>query len=106
MANGLGVAALVFSIIAIFLPVVSLYVVWMSLVFAASAAACGERPVTIVAVAICLANVLFLTPLTTISDQLTNSSPRVITGALFVAAIVMLVFKRRPAQQATTASHV
>ena len=54
MAKGFGIAALVVAILAVFVPVVSIVVVWFALILAAIAGLLGNRVYPIAVVATCL----------------------------------------------------
>lgn len=63
MAKGLGVASLVVAILGIFVPVVTIYVVWLALILAALAGFLGDKVFPIASLLACLINVIFLSPL-------------------------------------------
>lgn len=62
MAKGFGIAALVFAILAIFVPVVSIYVVAFAMLMAAVAGFFGDKVFTVASVAISVVNCYFLSP--------------------------------------------
>lgn len=64
MQKGFGIAALVFSILAVFVPVVTVYVVLLAMILAAVAGFFGDRTFTIASVAISVVNIVFLSPVT------------------------------------------
>jgi hypothetical protein len=64
VGKGIGIAAMVLGIIAIFVPFVSIYMVWLAMILAISAAFAGEKPFSAATFAICMVNVLFLSPAT------------------------------------------
>jgi len=63
MGQGLGIGAMIVAILAIFVPVVGIYVVWGALVLATVAALMGDRVYPVVTVIITIVNVVFLSPL-------------------------------------------
>jgi len=64
MNKGLGVGAMVVAILAIFVPVVTVYVVWLALGLATLAALMKDMTYPIVTVLISAINVVFLSPMT------------------------------------------
>ena len=64
MGMGVGIAGLVLAIIAIFVPLVALYVIWVSLIFTSIAAFAGDKPFSIAAWCVSLVNLLLLSPIT------------------------------------------
>jgi hypothetical protein len=96
MSKGLGIAALVIGILSIIIPVISLYVVWLALILATITALAGDKTFSIATFAICLVNVLFLSPMTWLAlkgEELAGGSfLSVGTFILFLAPIVGLVF--------------
>lgn len=62
MAKGLAIAGLVISTLALVVPLISLYIVWISLLLLTGAAAAGEKQLSIGAYIICAVNVLLLSP--------------------------------------------
>ena len=108
MGMGMGIAALVLSIIAIFIPLVALYVIWVGLIFTAIAAFAGDKAFSIAAWCISLVNLLLLSPITLAiliggpgSDN-TIRGPSIflviVTVALFVLVIVgWIVGRKKPA---------
>ena len=101
MGKGLGIAALVFAIISIFIPLVSLYIMWIALALAASAAFARDKGFSIAAFAIVAVNLFFLSPVA-LAAVFISSSIKVITTALFLAVILGWVTtantKRSPPQ--------
>jgi hypothetical protein len=101
MSTGLGIAALVFGILSIFIPVISLYVVWLALALATIAALSGDKTYSIATFVICLVNVLFLSPATWMAfsgEALSRGSAlKVFTIVMFVAPIagILLSLVRR-----------
>lgn len=71
--RGLSIAALVVSIIAIFVPFYGLYLIVIATLLAIASATCGERALTIAATTINVLNAIFLSPtlyvFLTIQDQ-------------------------------------
>ena len=96
MAKGLGIAALVISILSIFIPVVSLYIVWLALILATIAAIFDAKTLTIATFAICLVNVLFLYPTTwtaLVGERMAGSFfLKAFTITLFIAPIAGLIY--------------
>lgn len=94
MAKGFGIAALVVALLGIAVPVVTIYVVWLSLVLAALAGFFGDKAFPIAAALACLINLVFLSPLTwavLAGENLQGGSGlRVTTIILFIAPIVSL----------------
>jgi hypothetical protein len=105
MGKGLGVAALVVSILAIFVPIVTIYVIWLSLVLAAVAGLLGDKTFPIAATLANLVNILFMSPVTLMAltgENLDGGSTPLMTTTttLFIAPIVTLILgalKRKPA---------
>lgn len=64
MNKGLGIGAMVVAILAIFVPVVTIYVVWLALALAILAALMGDRVFPIVTVLISAINLFFFSPMT------------------------------------------
>lgn len=89
MDKGFGIAALVIAVIAIFIPVVSLYVVFVALILAIIAAFTGDKIFTVATLAICLVNIMFLSPLTVI--VLIGSAVSRHVSGLLVLTIIMFV---------------
>lgn len=98
MSKGLGIAALVIAILAIIVPLVSLYVVWLALVLATFALVTGDTTFSIASFVICLVNVLFLSPATWMvfagEEMVHRSGLKVFTILLFLAPITGFVFSR------------
>jgi FHA domain len=67
MAKGLGIAGLVLAIVAIFTPVVSLFVTLIAMVLVSVAALFGDRVFAVAAVTIGAVNTFFLSPLTLVA---------------------------------------
>ena len=101
MGKGLGIAALVFAIVSIFIPLVSLYVMWIALALTAGAAFARDKGFSIAAFAIVAVNLFFLSPVA-LAAVLISSSIKIITIALFLAVILGWVTaantKRSPPQ--------
>ncbi len=94
MSKGIGIASLVFGILAIFVPVVSLYVVWLALALAALAAFTGDKALSVATLLVCLVNVIFLSP-ATILVLGGVSFLKTCTLGLFLAPIVGLIIGNR-----------
>jgi hypothetical protein len=62
--KGFGLAALVLSMLAIFVPVVTIYMVLLAVGLAAVAGFLGDRAFTVASVAISVVNIVFLSPST------------------------------------------
>lgn len=96
MGKGLGIAALVLGILSIFVPIVSLYVVWLALVLAIGSALGGDKTFAVATVVITLVNVLFLSPATWLAlagEKMSGGSGlKMITVILFLAAIGAVVY--------------
>ncbi len=95
MGKGIGIAALVISILAIFIPIISIYVVWIALILAAISSFNGEKTYSIASLVICVVNVLLLSPATMLvfaGESLGGGSAlKIITLILFLAPIAGLV---------------
>ncbi|MBU4185841.1 MAG: hypothetical protein KKI12_06225 [Proteobacteria bacterium] len=95
MAKGLGIAALVVAIIGIFVPVVTIYVIWLSLILAAIAGLLGDKVFPIASFFANLVNIVFLSPMTwavLAGENVGGGSFFAIsTFILFIAPIVTLV---------------
>ena len=95
MNKGFGIAALVFAILSIFIPAVSIYVVWLALVLATLAALTGDKVFSFSTFLICLVNVIFLSPLTMlVLVQKEMGSIRILTIILFLAPIAGLLIRK------------
>ncbi len=94
MGKGLGIAALIFAIVSIFIPFASLYVMWIALALTASAAFARDRRLSIAAFAVVAVNLFFLSPVA-LAAVLISSSIKVITAALFLAVILGWVTSAR-----------
>lgn len=96
MSKGLGIAALVLGILSIFVPVVSLYVVWLALILATVAAVAGDKTFSIATFTLCLINILFLSLATWMAlagEKLSGGSfLKAGTVILFIAPIGGLIF--------------
>jgi hypothetical protein len=103
MAKGLGIAALVISILSIFVPVVTLYVVWLALALAAVAGFLGDRVFPIASLVICLVNIVFLSPLTWAALAGESMSGgfflKIGTIIMFIAPIVGLILGAKKGTQ-------
>jgi hypothetical protein len=107
MARGLGIGALVIGILSLTVPVISLYVVWLALLLAAVAAVAGDKTFAIATFAICLVNVLFLSPATWLAfageQHAGGIALRLLTTILFAAPLAILVIgalRTRPPRSA------
>lgn len=108
MGLAMGIVGLVMAVIAIFTPLVALYVVWVGLIFTAIAAFAGDKLFSIISWCVSVLNLLLLSPITlailvggTLADK-TVRGPSifllVITVALFVLVIVgWIVGRKKPA---------
>ncbi len=94
MSKGIGIASLVFGILAIFVPVVSLYVVWLALGLAGVAAFAGDRTFSVATLLICLVNVIFLSP-ATILELEGVSFLKTCTIVFFIAPVAGLIICSR-----------
>ena len=92
--RGLSIAALVISIISIFVPFYGLYLIAIGTLLAIASAVCGEKPLTIAATTINLLDALFLSPslylLINIQDQERNGNGGILW--LTIAALLCLPF--------------
>ncbi|UYO51046.1 FHA domain-containing protein [Rhodopseudomonas palustris] len=92
--RGLSIAALVISIISIFVPLYGLYLIAIATLLAVASAVCGERPLTIAATTINLLDALFLSPslylFINIQDQERNGNGGILW--LTIAALLCLPF--------------
>lgn len=97
MSKGFGIAALVFSITGIFIPVVSLYIIWLALILISLLAFAGERTFSFAAYIICLINILFLSPISILlfSEEAKQggSSLKIVTIILFIIPLVGLIVR-------------
>ena len=95
MGKGLGIAALVLSILAIFVPVVSIFVVCLAMLLCAIAGVLGERPFSISSWLISAINLFFLSPLIWVgfaTDRLQGkSSWKLIVGVVLLAPLVAII---------------
>jgi hypothetical protein len=87
MGMGFGIGALVFTILSIIVPVVSLYVLWLGLILAVLAAFSGDKVFSIASFIIGLVNLVFLSPLSLVAISI-SSNVKTITVGLFIAIIV------------------
>jgi hypothetical protein len=102
MGKGLGIAGLVISIIAIFIPIGGIFIGWAALLFVTVAAIAGEVTLTIAVVAISAVDYLFCSPWLWIATAGAHfneniSSPNLLlwsTGIMIVAPIVGLIARR------------
>lgn len=96
MGKGFGIASLVFAIFSIFVPIVTLYVVWLSLALAAVAGLLGDKTFTLAALVISLINIIFLSPMTWAAlagENMGGGSILMITTAiLFLAPVAAMIF--------------
>lgn len=102
MEKGLGVGAIIVAILAIFVPVVTIYVVWGALVLATMAALMGDKVSPIATVMISIVNVLFMSPMTLMALKGENESGgsmyMILTIVLAIAPIVGMVVYTNKAQ--------
>lgn len=95
MAKGLGIAALVVSILAIFVPIVTVYVIWLALILAAVSGFMGDKAFPIASLLVCLLNLVFWSPATWIAfhgEHIQGGSFfRITTIILFIAPIAGLI---------------
>jgi len=96
MAKGLGIAALVVAVLGILVPVVTIYVVWLSLVLAAIAGLLGDTTFPIAATIASLVNIVFLSPMTWALFAGENiggeSFFMVTTVVLFISPVAAMIF--------------
>jgi hypothetical protein len=95
--KALGISALVVAILGIFVPVVTIYVVWFSLALAAIGAFMGDKVFPIVALVANLINLVFLSPLTWMllfgEDAGGGSFFAITTIIMFISPIGAMIFK-------------
>jgi len=95
MAKGFGVAALVVGILSIYVPLVTIYVIWLALVLATVAGLLGDKVFPLATFATCLINILFLSPVTlaglAAEREAGGSAHLVITIILFIAPVAALI---------------
>lgn len=95
MAKGLGIAALVLSILAIFVPVITIFVVWLAMILAAVGGFFGERAFAIASVLVSLVNLILLSPMTWAAFAGENAGGgaffQTVTVILFIAPIVAMI---------------
>jgi hypothetical protein len=97
VSKGFGLASLMVSIIGIIVPVVTIYVVWLALALASTAAFFGNKKYTISSFFTCLINVLFLSPLTLALLYGESTGGKgiflITTIILFIAPLGILIIK-------------
>ena len=97
VGTGIGIAALIFAIIGMFLPAVGLFVAWIALIIACFAALFGDKALTIATLIVSVVGFLQNTPTLwlTMTVNGVQSSPsnalRVITLILLIAPIVCMI---------------
>lgn len=92
MGKGLGIAALVIAICAIPIPIVGVFLAWLSLVIAAFAGFAGQVPLAVSVVAVSAVNIIFLSPtlwLGTIGANM-NPGPASPNIGVYVSIIAIL----------------
>ncbi|MGE0736463.1 MAG: hypothetical protein AB7G15_02265 [Alphaproteobacteria bacterium] len=93
MGMGMGIAGLVLAIVAIFIPLVALYVVWVSLIFTAIAAFAGDKPFSIASWCVNLVNLVLLSPITLAILVGGPASDGTIRGpSIFLAFVTVVLF--------------
>jgi hypothetical protein len=96
MNKGLGLGAMVLAILAILVPVVTIYVVWLALILATIAVLMGDRVYFIVTVLISIVNLVFLSPMTLalLKGENLNGESSFLYGtiALLAAPIGAMIF--------------
>ena len=108
MAKGLGISALGVAILGIFVPFVTIYIVWLSLALAAIAGFLGDKAFPIAATLANLVNIVFLSPMTwavLAGENIGGGSfVMVTTVILFTAPVAAMIFGtiRGKKQTATT----
>lgn len=95
MNRGLGIGAMVASILAIFVPVVGIYVVWLGLGLAVIAGLMGDKTYPIVTILISFINIIFLSPMTLILFKGENENGNTfffyMTIVLIIAPILAMI---------------
>jgi hypothetical protein len=91
MGKGIGIAALVFAIIAIFVPVFGIMVGWLALFLATLAALFGDKTFTIAALVITAVNYFFLSPLLWVSGSGGNETLIYISLGMLAAPVLGLL---------------
>lgn len=108
MGKGFGIGALVLGILSIFVPIVSLYVVWLALALATVAGLLSDKVFSLATIVITLVNVLFLSPATWMAlkgEQMSGGSGLMATTiVLFIAAIGALVYGAMKSKASTQAA--
>lgn len=64
MSKTLGITALVLALVGILVPLVTIYLVWLTVLMAGLAGLLGNRSLPLPSLVVCLVNLLFLSPLT------------------------------------------
>jgi len=90
MNKGFGIAALIIAVLAIFIPVVSLYVVYLALILAMIAAFTGDKIFSVASLVICFMNVIFLSPVTVIA-LIGSAASHHVSGLLILTIIMFLL---------------
>jgi len=102
MEKGIGIAAIAIAIISCFIPVVTLFAVWLALLLAAIAAFLGDRVLSVATALICFANVVFMSPLTMIGLFGPDGKPMLIISVvlLFAPFVAMMLKNKQNKEQA------
>ena len=94
MAKGFGIAALVFALLAVFIPVpVNVYMVGLVLILATVSAVAGDKPLTIAALLISGVNIVILSPVTMrfIRTESNGDTVALVLIVLFIAPIAAMI---------------
>ncbi len=96
MNKGLGMAAFLVGTLAIIVPLITIYVIWISLILAALAGLLGDKLYPLSTVIINLFNILLMSPLTLMAlkgEELQGGSTPLMstTVVLFIAPIAAMI---------------
>ena len=107
MGKGFGVAGLAVAFLGFAVPIVTIYVVWASLILAVLAALGRDKVFPVAIVCVSLINLVFFSPITWLAlfgESISGGSFfKVVTIILFIAPIAALVFAltKKPELDAT-----
>jgi hypothetical protein len=91
MGKGLGIAALVVSIISIFIPLYGIFLGWLALLVVLFAALAGDITFTIAVVVISVINYIFLSPSLWIVAAGAHLNPKQSSSASLIGLTAVLV---------------
>ena len=91
--SGFGIAAIIASVIAIFVPLAGMFIAWIALVLAIIAASCGDKRLSIATSFVCAINLLFFTPAMLVGGPFTII-PSAILCLAPIAAILIRASKK------------